>query len=410
MALSKQEEKAMFRLSIIFPLLDERLERGERTRLVDGICGREYTIPHSKKRTLCASTVWTWYRDYSEKRTIDALAPSGRSDKGRNRKLSEDSRKQLLALRDRHPRMTVVQLARKAERQGVFAPSEQICMSAIYRLFQHERNGVDPRQEDRRRFSTSTINDCWQADCLHGPKVFDNSGRLVTSKLFLIIDDFSRLFPYGRFYGSETADSFLDCLWEAFRRRGLPRRVYTDNGSSFRDDRLKLGCMALEVKLSFTAPYSAASKGKIERANRTVRMQFLSELPTEPLTLVELNIRWDRYMDRYNHQGHTALEGKSPLEIYLSQLKAVRQAPENLPLYFRKKVTRLVSKARTVSLENVLLQVPLGYAGKKIEIRYFDTDSAEGFFDGKSIGRLPKVDLFANANFARLAPKGRDMR
>lgn len=410
MALSKQEEKAMFRLSIIFPLLDERLERGERTRIANEICGREYTIPHSKKRTITVSTVWKWYRDYTGKRTIDALAPSGRSDKGRKRKLSEEAQRQLLALRERYPRVTVVQLVRRAEKQGAFAPGERICMSAIYRLFQNEQKGADPHQEDRRRFSTSTINDCWQADCLHGPKVLDGSGRLVTAKLFLIVDDFSRIFPYGRFYASETAEAFLDCLWEAFRRRGLPRRVYVDNGSSFRDDRLRLGCLALEVKLSFTPPYSAASKGKIERANRTVRMQFLSELPTQPLSLVELNIRWEQYMDRYNHQPHSALDGKSPLETYLSQLKAVRQAPQNLPLYFRRRAFRLVSNARTASLDNVLLQVPLGYAGKKIEIRYFDAGDAEGFFDGKSLGRLPRVDLFANANFSRLPPKRRPPR
>lgn len=407
MALSKQEEKAMFRLSIIFPLLDERLEWGERSRMVNEICAREYAIPHSKKKTICAATVWKWYHDYTEIRTIDALAPSERSDKGRKRKLSEETQKGLLSLRLRYPEATGVQLVRKAEQAGVFAPGEQICMSAIYRLFQDQRKGMDPHQEDRRRFSTSTINDCWQADCLHGPKVYDGTGRLVTAKLFLIIDDFSRLFPYGRFYEHETTDAFLDCLWEAFRRRGLPRRVYVDNGSSFRDDRLRLGCMALEVKLSFTKPYSAASKGKIERANRTVRMQFLSELPNEPLSLGALNIRWEQYMDRYNRQPHSALDGKSPLEVYLSQLKAVRQAPQDLPLYFRKRTTRLVSKARTVSLDKVLLQVPLGYAGKKIELRYFDVDSVEGFFDGKSLGRLPRVDLFANAGFTRLDPSRR---
>ena len=70
--------------------------------------------------------------------------------------------------------------------------------------------------------------------------------------------------------------------------------------------------MALEVKLSFTAPIPLRQKEKLNDS-RIVRMQFLSELPTEPLTLVELNIRWDRYMDRSNHQSHTALEGKSPL-------------------------------------------------------------------------------------------------
>lgn len=73
MAISRQEEKALFRFNIIFPLIDGTLEKGARSRIVREICGKEYTIPYSTKRTLCPATVWKWYRDYTSSGTIDSL-------------------------------------------------------------------------------------------------------------------------------------------------------------------------------------------------------------------------------------------------------------------------------------------------------------------------------------------------
>lgn len=61
MAISKQEEKALFRFNIIFPMLDANLPRGERSRMVQQICEKEYRIPHSKKTGIGEATVWKWY-------------------------------------------------------------------------------------------------------------------------------------------------------------------------------------------------------------------------------------------------------------------------------------------------------------------------------------------------------------
>lgn len=73
MALSRQEEKALFRFNIIFPLLNPALENGERTKMINDICSSEYVIPYSSKRTLSANTIWKWYHTYIESGTIDSL-------------------------------------------------------------------------------------------------------------------------------------------------------------------------------------------------------------------------------------------------------------------------------------------------------------------------------------------------
>ena len=79
-------------------------------------------------------------------------------------------------------------------------------------------------------------------------------------------------------------------------------------------------------------------------------------------------------------------------------MKAIRQAPENLPLYFRAR------EDRSVSYDNVRYQVPIGYSGEKIELRFFESDpenTMEGFFNNKSIGMLRKVDRERNYEIRR---------
>jgi transposase InsO family protein len=97
------------------------------------------------------------------------------------------------------------------------------------------------------------------------------NGKQAKAKLFCCLDNKSRLVCYAAWYGSETAVSYLDCLWNAFRLRGLPKNIYFDNGSSFRDARLKLGCASVGVNLVWARPYKPQGKGAIERWNRSVR-------------------------------------------------------------------------------------------------------------------------------------------
>lgn len=401
MAISRQEEKALFRFNIIFPLIDGTLEKGARSRIVREICGKEYTIPYSTKRTLCPATVWKWYRDYTSSGTIDSLSPKGRSDKGRHRSISDETMTELIrryqASNGEIPMKSVVE---KAVRDGVLTSADTLCMSGIYSIFKKERNGFQPSQQDRRAYRAPSINQLWQSDCLHGPTVLLGDGTRATAKMFVCIDDRSRLVCFAAWYRAETAACYMDCLWSAFRLRGLPLRLYYDNGSSFRDERVRYGCASLGVQVVYARPYRPQGKGVVERFNRTVRQQFLSMLPSETITLGELNARFEKWIDIYNRRPHSGLgDGMSPLQCYLGELKAVRPAPEDLPLHFRRSDTRLVASDRTIRFMSSQLEVPLGYAGRKIEIRYFDHDPAgtcEGFFEGRSLGMLKPVDKHAN--------------
>ena len=414
--MTANEQKALFRFQIIHPLLDDRLNKGELTNLVRQASEKQYVIPGSRKTTVSESTIWAWYKRYLKSRSIACLVPQGRSDKGKRRKISADTADRLLQLRLENPVIPLTALVRKAEAKGIFSPKDTIRMSGIYAFFRQHALELDPKAaKDMRRFEAEGVMDLWQADVMYGPKVLYSAHR-VTAKLICLLDDASRVIVAGKFYPTETAQSFLDVLWTGFQNRGLPKKILVDHGSCFRDQRLALGCAALEVVICFSRPYHPQVKAKIERFWLTVRMQFLSQIDgheQQPLTLERLNILWARYVDEYNNRPHSALRDEqrgtllSPLERYKQDMKTYRYAPKEMPTYFRYSETRVVSAARTISFNNRYYQVPLGYAGKKLEIRYFSKDGdLEAFFDNTSLGVLKEVDLHANYQSHRRADAG----
>ena len=111
----------------------------------------------------------------------------------------------------------------------------------------------EPVKEDCRKFEAELANDIWQSDVMRGPMVLVE-GRMRKSYLIAFIDDHSRLIPYARFYLSEGVSSYLDALERPFVKRGLPRKLYVDNGAAFRSHRLEQVCASLGVALIHARP------------------------------------------------------------------------------------------------------------------------------------------------------------
>lgn len=403
----KQEQTALFRYAVIFPLLDERLGQGDQARILDEISAKDYEIPFSTRRKVSRGTAARWLTLY-RKGGIDALHPRGRQDKGESRTIDTELLNSLLATKREHPDWTVTAVVRKVEE----AEGTRIPVHSVYRAFR-QYDFLPKDGENMRRFEMECCNDCWMLDAMHGPRVRvegeNGVGAMKKTYCFAFIDDKSRLITHAEFYLSESGENLLDCMWKAFNRRGLPVRIFTDNGSAMRDNRLQLGLADLEVQLTYSTAYRPQGKAKIERFWRTLRMQFLPTLPPEgEFTLHELNRRLGEYVETYNRRFHSGI-GMSPMERYMGEVMAVRPAPMDMPKHFRFRTERTVSAARTVSLENRLYEVPLGYARKRLELRYFSLDSVEAYYNGESIGQISEVNLTANSRTFR-GPRKEDER
>jgi hypothetical protein len=214
----------------------------------------------------------------------------------------------------------------------------------------------------------------------------------------------SRLIPHAQFYLWENLESFRDCLLQALEKRGLPRRLYVDNGSAFRSNRLKYACARLGVALLHSAPYTPEGRGKIERFFRTVRMQLIPLL-AENLSLEKLNEQLHTWIDGDYHQRIHSTTGQTPLQRYLAHLALLRSAPKDLHDYFRMVVRRKVDKDRTVTVNGKLFEAPVGLIGKHVTLLYHphDPQRVEVLFEEQPQGFLIPLNSGVNSRVRRVA-------
>lgn len=365
----KKEKIAVFRFGVIFPLLENDVSEmwGEKERILREQVSKDWNIPYSNKSYMSKATILNWYKKYIDGgKRIEALYPSDRRDKGLNRTLDEETTNALILFRKENPKISVSRLVEKAKSQKIIPPGNKVSLESVYRILRSHKLDTKKKKEDMRKFEVQMSNDLWQSDCMHGPKIL-HDGKMCKTYLFAIIDDHSRLIPHGQFYFKENVENYLDCFWTAMKKRGVPRKLYVDNGPSFRSHRVQLGCAAIGIGLSYARPYRPQGKGKIERYFRTVRGQFLPELP-ENITLDKLNDLFTHYVEDIYHKRRHGTTGETPLNRYLDDGKTLRRAPDNLPEFFRKKETRIVNNDRTVKLDGQLFEAPIGLIGQQVEI------------------------------------------
>jgi putative transposase len=402
----QRERIALFRFSLIAEFVNRKdMAWGERQRLLKRITDKEWEIPGSGKTRIGRATVLRWLGRYQHSGgDLESLKPQDRADRGRSRALEPETELALVNLRKQLPEVSVPVLLKVARERRILGPEFSVSVQSIYRMLNRhglKRSGVLPT--DRRRFEAELSNDLWQSDCLHGPRVLVE-GKLRKSYLFAVIDDHSRLIPWAQFYLSETLESFQDCLIHALASRGLPRKLYVDNGAVFRTHQLSYGCARLGIALLHSQPYESEGRGKIERLMKTIRGQLLSCLPPE-LTLEKLNELLRRWMDtEYHHRPHSAT-GQSPLERYLEHVALLRPAPKNLQDYYRHTLRRKVDKDRTVSLHGKLYEAPVGLVGQTVTLLYHRADPTriEVFFQERSWGFLVPLDPHINSRVRRLS-------
>jgi len=400
----EQIKVEVFRFSIIRDFVNgTRLSRSEQRRLMADKCVRKWQIPFSEKTRISKATIYRWMRLYKNSNgDLKSLYPKGRSDQGKSRAMDEDTCLALMTLKLQMPAATVPRLIGEMQRQNRVTPGIVLNKSTVYRFLHHHdlMQPVAAHPEDRRKFEAELPNDLWQSDVMHGPKV-EVDGRMRKAYLIAIIDDHSRLIVYARFYLSETLASYLDAFENALARRGLPRKLYVDNGAAFRSKQLEYITASLAIALIHARPYKPQGKGKIERWFKTVRSRFLTHCNFT--TLPELNTAFDQWLhDDYHRKKHTSI-GQTPFERFTAQMHCLRSAPVNLKDYFRKVARRTIASDRTITLNGRLYEGPVALIGKRIELLYHETEpeKVEVKYQHKSFGLIRPVDLHVNCRVKR---------
>ena len=375
-----QHAVALFRYGLIADLVQlPPGSKGLYARITEKAAG-EYTIPGSARTRVAAETIRDWLKRY-RRGGFDALMPKPRADRGRSRSLPAQVADALLEIKEGNPKLSVQLVIREA-RQRPEIPAELLLPpSTVHRLL--TRHGLmakspgNPSDADRRRFAFEQAGQLWMSDVMHGPSVFV-AGRKRKTYLIAYIDDATRVIPYCAFALAENTATFLPILKQALLRRGLPQRLYVDNGAHYRSRHLSVVCAKLGIALIHARPYRPQGKGKIERWFKTVRAQLLTRLvPEDTASLEALNRRLHAWVEgEYHHAPHRGLAGNTPLEQWAQVGEAVRFLEPGLDLddLFLFEVQRKVQRDRTVSLHGVVYEVDAILVGETVTLR-FDPDA-----------------------------------
>jgi putative transposase len=400
----EKQTVAIFRFSVIHEFIGgARLSRKEQKRLLREKCARKWDIPFSDRTRISYSAIRRWVRLYKDSAgQLESLYPKDRSDTGRSRAIDEETGSNLILLRQEMPDVTVPALIQTMKKRDLITPDKDLKQTTVYR-FLHYHNLMAPaagRLPDRRKFEAELPNDIWQSDVMHGPMV-TVGGKRRKSYLIAFIDDHSRLIPYARFYLSERLVSFLDTFEKALLKRGLPRKLYVDNGAAYRSKHLEHITASLGIALIHARPYQPQGKGKIERFFRTVRAQFLSSI--DSISLEGINEAWEQWVKEDYHQRVHSGTGKKPLEKFTSHTECLRAAPDNLKDHFRVIARRKVAKDRTVTLEGNLFEAPVKLIGQRVDLLYHrnNPERVEVRWQQQSYGYLNPVDLHINCRVKR---------
>ena len=402
---SMQQKVALFRYALIAPIFNETYTQATAKEYLESVCSKNYDVPYYGKREFSPATLKTWLL-YYRKHGIDGLKPSKRSDKGNTRVLSEAAKEYITRVKMQTPEKAIISIYHELLAKGIIEAGS-VSPSSIQRfVHNHNLNKAKTVPKDRRAFSMEYPGDCWQTDISQGPYLTIN-GKKMRTYLTAFIDDASRAIMAASFSYEQNLISVLSVFKQAVQRRGIPKKLFMDNGKVFRSDQLQYICASLGTIVSYAAPYSAASKGKIERWFKTLQSQWLNLLDWNSIaSLEELNQRLQAYIETQYHQAvHSTIKAK-PLDKYMEHINRIRFIPskQELDNIFLYRVTRKIKNDATVSISNVLFEVSAKYIGDQVQIRYDPSclDKAYIFNDsGVCLDVVYPVDRVANSRIPR---------
>jgi len=333
--------------------------------------------PDENGRFYAVRTIEDWWYIY-KRGGFQSLCDSPRSDAGLSRVIDEETSKWLLQQIRLHPDIQVSTLYDAWLKQGKALPS----LRSIYRhLKQH---GLDKRgiragglvSGPTKAFEASHTNELWMCDFSPGPVIRLENDAVLRTDLCIIIDDYSRVIPYAAYCLAEDTENFAEVLKQAVMRRGVPLKLYTDNGGPFISKYLRIVCASLSIKLIHAKPYHAWSKGKVERVIRTIQRSYEDGLKIQGQqvhSLEELNAGLSHWIQAGYHQRVHSSTETTPEARYSSNLAVIRQldlSEDQVERLFYMREKRTVRKDGTIRLNNRLYEVDLSLRALSIEVRF----------------------------------------
>jgi transposase InsO family protein len=261
---------------------------------------------------ISAHSIRRWVRAY-RRRGAEGLAP--KRTLGGKRRVSDEVRQQMLAVKKEHPEFGPRRIADVLKRFFLMRTSPATVHKTLtdQGLVAKARGKPVKNKAKPRFFERARPNQLWQSDIL--------TFRLAGKNAYLIgfMDDYSRYVTALGLYRSQTAEHVLETYRRAVGEYGVPKEMLTDNGRQYTNwrgkTRFEQEMQKDRVKHIRSRPHHPMTLGKIERFWKSILTEFLQRSQFDSFEqAVERTAFWVKY---YNHKRpHQGIGGLCPADRF----------------------------------------------------------------------------------------------
>ncbi|HET9875201.1 MAG TPA: DDE-type integrase/transposase/recombinase [Mycobacterium sp.] len=391
-----RREVALFRYSLVRPLVDPRLSALERGELVRSLADRHHMGPAGELVWVSRSTLDRWAR-ILRLEGFEALMPRPRQVTPRT---AAGLLEQAVALKRERPARTATQVARIMRQAHGRGPSARTLQRHFARLGLDRHAEAVGAPQTFGRFEADFPDELWLSDGLHAGAVRGPTIEGRSTVLAAILDDHARYVVAGRWGFAEDTVSLQAALHDAVKVQGCPVGFYCDNGSVYVSNQLAWSLAVLDIKIVHSRVGRPQGRGKIERWNRTCREEFLVEIETGTGTggspvasLAELNRLFRAWLHQVYHRRVHSETGQTPTARYHQRGADAppprRPSIDTLRRAFLWRETRTVTSWRTVSLLGNNYEVDPALVGREVDLLFnpFDLERIDVEYHGRPMGQ-----------------------
>lgn len=373
---------ALFRYGLISPVVNNTYEDKSQMEYFRRMSQSKYTLL-GKEISIRPTTIKKWYIMY-RKEGYEGLIPKSRTDLNTSRKLKQDAQDKIIEYKKTYPHISGTLIYTKLIEDGYINPYD-VSKSTVLKFIRDNASLFsDVTNVDRRAFEMEFANDMWDADTSHGPYLTINNKKVKTY-LIAIIDDASRLITNAKFYFEDNAINFQSTFKEALKKYGIPKRIFLDNGKTYKNEQLGIICANVGMALIYTKPYSPESKAKIERWFHTMKETWMRGINwAEIESIDELNSILNDFVNEYNNKIHSSLKDNdkniSPKERWFKDQDKIRKIDSNLiDEYFLHTAYPKIRSDAIAYINKIEYEVPSKYIGQKIVVKYDFSDRTKAW-------------------------------
>ena len=389
---------AHFRFALIAPVIQGTYFESSASAYYSKVTQKPLTLPDGNTFSYHPKTLEKW-TEYYRKNGMDGLMPKTRSDKGASRTLSDTAIEEIFRLKEQFPKLNATQIYFRLVEQGILLP--QVSVASVQRFIKkHDlKSARSPNIKDRKAFEAPYFGALWQADTCYLPYITED-GKSRRTYLIMIVDDHSRMIVSAQIFYADTAYNFQKVFKQAVASYGIPHKLYVDNGSVYVNKQLAFICGSIGTLKLQTPVRDGASKGKVERAFRTLKNRWLHGLDMATVTsLTQFNSLLSEYIRSHNTTHHSTIDS-TPINRFLASSSSIAtpKSTDWLDECFHNRIKRKVNNDSCVSINKVSYDAPQQFIGMSVDIRFLPDAMDEAFilYDNKHYPLKP-TDKVANS-------------